>query len=252
MKRMRILAAGLCVIITLVLSYMLYTMEFKYTIDKNDLSEAITEFEKPFNGEISAEVIETKEIDGILLASFKDQNNESINGVAKFLKGFNNRYRIVQTRVEVSEYSNVVQFYRIEINDERYIVVNGYNLSDKVKYYGLDYLIYPNSKELAKDRVSKAVVLEVKNQTFIEVYKIEEIEGLLLDLFNKNPHSYYLLETSIYNGDGVEIIEKSENVGIDKRDISSGASKAELFMLYVFIFIVVVVGAIMIRYFLTT
>lgn len=252
MKRMRILAVGLCILITLVLSYLLYSTEFKYSIDKTDLSVAITEFEEPHKGSIEAVVLETKEIDGILLASFKDRKNESINGVAKFLKGFNNKYRIVQTRIEVAEYSNIVQLYRVDIKDKRYIAVSGYNLSDEIKYYGLDYFTYANPGELAKDRVQESVKFEVKNRPFIEVHKSEEIEGILLESVESDLHSYYLVDTSIYDEDGVEMIEKFRTVGVDKRNISTGASKAELFMLYVFIFIVLVVGIIITRYFLTT
>ncbi len=250
-KRTRVLAAVLCVILTLVLSYLIYTMEYKYNMDKTDLSGAVTEFMAPFNGAVEAYVLETKEIDGILFASFKDQNNGTVNGIAKFLKGFNQKYRIVQTKVESSEYSTVLQFYPVEIKDEQYIAVSGYNLSDEIKYYGLDYSTYSNPGYLSKDRVSESVKFEVKNQQFLEFYKTKELESLLVKSVENTLYNYHLVETSIYDANGVEITENFRIVDGSTHNVSSGAGKAELFLLYVYIAIVIGLGIIITRYFLT-
>ncbi|MGK0467421.1 zf-HC2 domain-containing protein [Clostridium sp.] len=249
-KKTRILAATLCVILTVVLSNFLYTIEFKHTIDKTDLSSGITEFIKPFDGAVEAYVLETKEINGTLLASFKGRNHESVNGIAKFIKGINNKYRIVQTKIESSEYSTVVQFYPIEIKDERYIAVSAYNLSDEIKYYGLDYWTYSNSDYHSEDRVTESVKFEVENQQFMEVYKVKEVENLLLESVEKNLHSFQLVETSVYDVDGIEITENFRIPEDSIKNISSGAGKAELFLLYIYILIVLGIGIIMTRYFL--
>lgn len=250
-KRTRMLAAALCVIITLLLSSYLYTMEFKYTIDKTNLSSAITEFVAPFNDEVEAYVLETKEIDGILLVSFKDRNHEYINGIAKFTKGMNQKYRIIQTKIESSEYSAVVQFYPLDIKDKRYFAVSGYNLSDEIKYYGLDYWTYANPGQFSEDRVRESVKYEVKNQQFIEVYKSEEIESLLLKSVERDLHSFYLAETSVYDENSIEITENFRIPDEGTKNIAFGAGKAELFLLYVYIAIVLCIGILMVRYFLT-
>ncbi len=250
-KRTRMLAAALCVIIMLLLSSYLYTMEFKYTIDKTNLSSAITEFMSPFDGEVEAYVLETKEINGTLLASFKDRNHEYVNGIAKFTKGMNQKYRIVQTKIESSEYSAVVQFYPIEIKDKRYIAVSGYNLSNEIKYYGLDYSTYANPGQLSEDRVQESVKFEVENQQFIEVYKSEEIESLLLKSVERNLHSFYLVKTSVYDENSIEITENFRIPDEGRKNIAYGVGKVELFLLYVYIAIVLCFGILMVRYFLT-
>lgn len=46
-RRTRILAVIVCIILTLALSYTIYESEYKYSIDKAILSGAITEFMDP-------------------------------------------------------------------------------------------------------------------------------------------------------------------------------------------------------------
>lgn len=94
-KRTRLLAAVLCIVLSLILSYMLYASEYKYTDDKGNLSTAITEYTAPFKNAVKAYVLETKEVDGKLVASFKDQSRTNVNGIAVLVKGFNQRYRII-------------------------------------------------------------------------------------------------------------------------------------------------------------
>lgn len=250
-KRTRLLAAVLCVILTLVLSYSIYAMEYQYTMDKVDLSGAVTEFMAPFDNAVDAYVLETKEINGALFASFKDKSDGNVNGIAKFLKGFNQKYRIIQTKIESSEYSPVVQFYPVEIKDERYIAVSGYNLSDEIKYYGLDYSTYSSPGYLSKDRVRESVRFEVKNQQFLEFYQTKELENLLVESVENTLYNYHLVATSMYDADGIEITENFRNMEDSTQNVSSGAGKAELFLLYVYIAIVMGVGFIITRYFLT-
>ena len=117
-KRTRLLAAALCIILTLYLSYALYAMEFAYTRDAADLSVAVTEFLSPFHRmppNFEAYVLETQEFDGVLFASFKDQSDGRVNGIAKFYKGLNQRYRIIESSLKVSDFSSVVQHFRVEI-----------------------------------------------------------------------------------------------------------------------------------------
>lgn len=250
-KRARLLAAVLCFVLTLVLSYLLYASEYNSTYDKNDLAAAITEYEAPHRTPVDAYVLETKEMNGVLIVSFKDQSNEDVYGIAEFLKGFNQRYRIVRTKIKSSDYSSVVQTYSVEIKDERYIVVSGYNLSDEIMNYGLDYSAYTSPGYLSKNRVRKTIKLEVKNPQFLEFYHVEELDSLLENSVEETLYNYHLVTTSMYDADGMEITENYKNVEDADRSVSSGSGKVELFLLYVYIAIVMGVGIIFTRYFLT-
>lgn len=250
-KRTRLLAVVICVILTLVLSYLIYMSEYKFTIDKSDLAAAITGYTAPFKTPVDAYVLETKEMHGVLIVSFKDQSNADVYGIAEFLKGFNQRYRIVRTKIGSSDYSSVVQFYPVEIKDERYIAVSGYNISDEIKYYGLDYFTYSSPGYLSEDRVRKSIKFEVKNPQFLEFYHAEELDSLLENSVEEPLYNYHLVTTSMYNADGMEITDNYRNAEDAEHRVSSVSGKAELFMLYVYIAIVIGLGYILTRYFLT-
>jgi hypothetical protein len=249
-KKTRILAAVLTIALALFSAYFIYTSEYKYTNDKSSLAVAITDFTSPFKSAVDAYVLETKEIDGVLISSFKDRTKSNVNGVAVLKKGFNQRYRIINAKIEPSKYSSVVQIHQIRIKDEPYYVINGYNLSDKIKYYGLDYHVYLQPGNLAKDRVRETIKFDIENQQFMNIFSIEEIESLLENAVDYSFYDARLWETSLYDADGNEITEDfiiEDNVNGPKGTVG----KAELSILYVVIAIVLGLGFIITRYFLT-
>ena len=250
-KRTRLLAAVLCIALTLVLSYLLYDSEFHYSIDKENLSLAITEFTDPLKNPVDAYVLETKEIDGTLFVSFKDQSNPNMYGIAEFSKGINQKYRIIRTQKELSKYSSVVETYPVNINDEQYVAVSGYNLSEEIRYYGLDYATYSEPGQLSGNRVRRSVKFEVENPQFLELYSVEELNSLLKKTSNGPLYSAYLVATSIYDTAGVDITENYRILEKGTQNMSSGTGKAELFLIYIFIAIVIWLGVILTRYFLT-
>ncbi len=250
-KRTRLLAAVLCIALTFIVSYLLYDSEFHYSINKDDLSLAITEFTGPFKNPVDAYVLETKEIDGNLFVTFKDQLNPNMYGVAEFSKGINQRYRILRTQKELSEFSSVVETYPVKIKDKQYVAVSGYNLSEEIGYYGLDYATYSEPGQLSNNRVRKSVKFEVKNPQFLELYSAEELNSLLKKTSDEPFHSTYLVATSIYDTVGTDITENYRILEKGTQDMGSVAGKAELFLIYFFIGIVIWIGVILTRYFLT-
>lgn len=250
-KRTRLLAAVLCVVLTLVLSWLIYTSEYNFTNDKSHLAAGITEFIAPFEPSVNAYVLETKEIDGVLVATFKDQERANINGVAVLDKGFNQRYRIISARIRSSDYSSVLQILPITINNEPYYAVSGYNLSDEIKYYGLDFSAYTNPGDLAKDRVREVIKFDVKNQQFLEIFSAEELKSHFKNSIDDTLYNPRLDATSMYDADGKEITDNFKNQEDSGNQVRANMGKAELFLLYVFISIVMGLGVIFTRYFLT-
>jgi hypothetical protein len=250
-KKIRLLAAMICIILTIVVSYMIYVSEYTFINDKCNLAEGITEFIYPFREDIDAYVLETKEIDDMLIVSFKDLTSTNVNGIAIFVKGFNQRYRIIHAKIEASEYSSVLQVFSIEIKNEPYYILSGYNLSDKIKHYGLDYYAYLNPGDLSKDRVKKSIKFDVENQQFLEIYNVEELNSLFENSVEETLYNPRLAGTSMYDADGKEITEKFMKYKDVSDKGSSVIGKAELFVLYIFIAIVIGIGFIFTRYFLT-
>jgi len=249
-KKTKLLAATISIILTLILSYSLYAMEFKYSADKTDLSYAITELLAPYDKGIDAYVLETKEKEGALFVSFKDQNHDTINGIAKFIKGLNNKYRIIQTKTESSKYSSVVQFFPIEDRVDNIIVVSGYNLSNEIAYYGLDYSAYTRPGYQSDYRVKRTLKFVTRNLQFLEIYNTKELDTLLMESEEDTLYNYHLTGISFYDEDGNEITDNFKIEDNDIKDVSSSTAKAELSLLYVYIAIVFGFGIIMTRYFL--
>jgi hypothetical protein len=250
MKRNIKLSAIICLALTLVLSYYIYFTEFKYKRDKSSLAEAITEFTTPFNSSVDAYVLEIKEMKGVLVASFRDKTRLNLNGVAIFSKGFNQRYRIISSRIEPSDYSSVLDIHRIKIKDHPYYVISGYNFSDEIKTYGLDFYGYLHPGNYAKDRVKETIKFELVNQQFMDIYSYEEINNLLENSIDRTLYDASVWSTSMYDADGQDITENfriKDSIGGPKGMVG----KAELFLIYVFIAIVLGIGLLMTRYFLT-
>ena len=250
-KRTKIFAAALCIVLTVVLSCLLYYSEYHYTTDKGDLSRAVTEFIAPFKPDFEAYVLETKMIDNTLIASFKDQAHPGNYGIATFLQGLNQRYRIIQTQGRASEYSSAAVIFPLEIKAQRYYAVSGYNLSGDIHFYGLAYNAYKNPGYLSKDRVTQAVQFMVRNPQFLEIYPADEIDKRVTNESTETLYNYHLMGASLYDADGNEITENFKEENLGARVYSGTTEKAELFLLYVYIAIVIGLGIVMTRYFLT-
>ena len=106
-KRTRKFAALLTLVLALILSNMLYETEFKYANNKNLLALGITDFLSGYL--INPYDLETKEIDNILIVTFKDQTRENINGEAVFVKGFNHKYRIISVEITQAPENSVIE-----------------------------------------------------------------------------------------------------------------------------------------------
>jgi len=250
-KRTRLMAAALCVIVTLGLSYALYASEFKYINDKGNLSAAITEHTSPFRSKVDAYVLETKEIDGMLVVSFRDRARTNVNGVAFLSKGINQKYRMLGARLRTSDYSSVVQTFKDEIKGELYYIVSGYNLTGDINKYGLDYNAYKKPGHLSEDRVRQVVMMDVENAQFLDIYTAKEIDERAKRESNETLYYHMIAGTSFYDSAGIEI---TENFRIEDggRDEAGGTiSKAELNLLYVFMAIVAWTGYIITKYILT-
>lgn len=253
-KRTKVIAAGLSVLLAFVFSYMVYSSNYSISLDKAQLSSAITKFIEPIDSNLfdfSPYVLETKEMNGTLLVSFKDEEESPRNGIAVFKKGINGKYGIHEVHTALSPYTSVVQLFRITMDDERFIAVSGYNLSSEIREYSIDYHTYTTKEALSDYRKREQVKFPVKNQQFMDVYPVEFLENRLSEISENTMNPHYLSDTSFFNGDGEEITEDyiiEEFVGDSAQNSSGYASDG---IMYVAIFLILGFGAIMTRYFLT-
>jgi len=243
-KLSRLIAAGACILLSFLLAFMLYGSEYQYTSDKSVLSAAITDYTSQGRYSVDAYVLETKEIDGVLIAFFKDNNDSDVYGFARLLKGLNMKYRLVNANFSPSAYSAIVKTYRFDTNKGSYYAVGGYNLDSNIASYGFRLYDEDSSnfaEDMLKFSIENSQFLEIKKETEIQK-SIEELQGNLV-FFGHN-------STALLDAEGNDIT-KSYKIPDNTSTWSSGTGTAELFMLYVFIIIVLGLGLIFARYFLS-
>lgn len=241
-KHTRLIVAVSCIVLALIFSYMIYASEYKFTNDKKVLSTAITEYTSHEKNIVEdAYVLETKEIDGVLIAFYKDNKNSNIYGFAKLLKGINMKYRLVEANYDIGDYSAIVNTHKFETNNGAYYTVGGYNLAENIASYGLKLNEDRNSnsvQNILKFNIENSQFLDIKKQT--DIYKSFE-------QFQENPALGISSTVVLLDSNGNDIT-KSYRIPDITSSGGGGVSTAELFMLYVFIGIVLILGAIFARY----
>lgn len=250
-KRTRLFAAALCLVLSLGLSYLTYASEFKYINDKSNLSAAITAYAAPFHNPVNAYVLETKDLAGTLVVTFKDRERPEVNGVALFTRGMNQRYRIIQATFKTSEHSAVVQVFRENIHDKRYYIVSGYNLADQIQGYGIAYNAYRYPGYNSEDRVQQVLSFNVENSQFLELFKVEDLDAQVTRLSDETLYNYHLSTPLLFNAEGVDITDNYLIQDNPQKEVSHSIGTAERGVLYALIVMIMMVGIIMIRYFLT-
>lgn len=245
-KFSKLIAGVSCILLALLSSYMLYASEYKFTSDKKVLSDAITKYASQGRYKVEdAYVLETKEIDGVLIAFFKDNKNPDVYGFARLLKGINMKYRLVSANRGASAYSAVVDIYEFDTRKGKYYAVGGYNLDKNIAYYGLKLHdgVYSNSTEdILKYSIEKGCFLDIKKKSDIEK-SIQELQGE-----NRDHSLYFYHQTVLLDEEGNDITEKYRIPDGDN-SWGAGTGTAELFMLYVFIAIILLLGFVLARYF---
>ena len=250
-KKTKLLGAVLSALFALFIAFGIYSYEFRYTLDHGDLSRAVTEYVSPFEKEFEGYALETLRLeDGALLVSFKDFKKETRNGVAEFEKGVNGKYRIIRASLRTSAYSSVIQTFYWEEKEEKKVVVSGYSLSKDIARYGLEFSAYKSPGFASDERVERTLTFPVKNLQFLEVYSLEALVEELKKSENQELYNYHLTDVSFYDETGEDITE-SFLVGESGNQGGSGIGSAELWLVYVLMFLVLGFGAIMVRYFLT-
>ncbi len=247
LNKKRIIAASLSIIIAIVLSYLIYASEYKFTNDKDDLSAAITEYTSNGRYSVEAYVLETKEVDSVLIAFFKDKSNADVYGFARLSKGFNQKYRLIRANFSPSKYTSLVKAYEFETSKGVYYAIGGHNLDSNVTAYGLEFKYgdFDNTDN------SQWVQYDISNSQFIDLHKKSSIQNLLSMDFVENDFYLNPFHVALLDSEGQDITEEYKKVDPQNSTWSAGTGTAELFMINVFMAIVLIFGLIMARYFLT-
>ena len=95
----------------------------------------------------------------------------------------------------------------------------GYNLSEEIAQYGLDYSAYTMPGDLSDYRIRIPVMFEKDNLQFLHVYEEDELLEIVRSAQEITIHNPRLTGSSFYDEEGDEI---TENFRLAEEDIQQG------------------------------
>lgn len=234
----KVIGAILSAIITLVCVFGLYNYEYGISVDSTaDLEKAINDYH--FADEISADVLERQAIGNVLYVLYEENEYPGACGLACLEKGIFGRYRIISC----------------EDSDHRWIngskITNGktdycvtYCASDlPIDAYGICGIKDETEHDQTTDDESVIYKLPYSGSPFLTFTKIED--GITVSAYH---FKYYRNDIEVPEEELEDIL------GIRYADgaLNSGTNTAELGMLYVLEAIIILLGIVFVRYFLTS
>jgi len=227
-KYFQIIGAILSALIAFLCMFWLYSAEFSIDISTtSSLEAAIDEYN--FTVDMDVNVIETEKVKNHLFALYEREDLFGNYGIAELERGIFGKYRFRNCSNSNWQLYN----FRSETIDKRnYLLIYGVNdLSDVVSF-----------TVFSSDKMETVLYTgNVEHSPFLRIVEIEE--------------RYSVLPAFIryYNEDGVELAERDllsqfPNVYSDKAGM---VGSAELWLVYVLLAIVFILGIIFIRYFIS-
>lgn len=222
-------AAVISGVITLVCMLALYNYEFSINITSTkDLEHAISEYH--FVEPMDADVLERQAIGNRLLVLYAQNDNPTCGGIAELEKGIFGRYRILgASDFTWPLYNESV----IRVGKSNYLLVYSVNNLPEVAFYELAIAKANGEVQTCKGAGETG--------SFIHITEMKDAMSAL-------PWSM-----RYFDSDGNEISEESllAVAEEDRTGVSSGIGTAEEGLIYVFEFLIFVLGVIFVRYYLT-
>lgn len=253
-KRTRLMAAILSALVALFCMWWLYDHEFHYANTESGRLEAVCDYiplpEDSTMPGVKAgtpvRVVSWQTIDNHLLIFFAADNEENVHGVMHLDRGVNGKYRTLESSFEPSQYTAGVYGESLtpKGTDWKLFMLAGDNCRDiysaEVHYVGLD------SHGINPYTAVKTYVLSEPN--FMWIMEQSELEQEL-GLSDKGIIGLHIDEVRLLDKNGEDITNEYKDESMTA-SWGSGKGTAELFLLYVYMGIVAMLGIVFIRYYL--
>lgn len=254
-KRTRLMAAILSAVVALFCMWWLYDQEFHYANTEAGRLEAVCNYiPQPEDSTMSHGVkagttvraVAWQTIDNHLFIFFGADNEENVHGVMHLVRGVNGKYRALESSYEPSQYTAGVYGKSLtpKGTDWKLYMLAGDNCRDiysaEVHYIGLDY-----------DGINPYTAVktyELSDSNFLWIMEQSDLEQEL-GFSDKDIIGLHIDDVRLMDKNGEDITDEYKD---ESMTASWGAGKgtAELFLIYVYIGIVAVMGIVFIRYFL--
>lgn len=249
-KRTRLIAAILTIVVTLVCVCWLYDAEFHYPNTESGRMAAVCDYvlresddHLPLGTPIRVTAWETKE--NHLFLFFLADNNENVHGVVHLVRGINGKYRPLDAQYDPS--ANAGGLYGMTLTphgtDWELFMLAGVDCreiySATVQFLGTGA---PDEKLYKAEKT-----YSLTGSDFMELVDLDELTHELWPEAD-GIRWVYADAVRLMDRDGRDITDQFRTSGVN--DWGGGVGTAETFLVYVFMGITTLLGVILIRYFL--
>jgi hypothetical protein len=197
------------VVISILLAYLPYSSEYNIKPIQSDIERGIEEFT---NKNIT--IIDFKEVDNTMAVYYTLGTNDSI-GFTALHKGINARYQI--RSAGYNSRNRAIQGESFKTNSGDFLAVIGTNYDGKIASLKFKTYTGQTFSEIVQDQSEILMVFKTESPSNIEDYQLYDI-------------------------DGKDITEEMETYLTTRESMGTGIGKAELFMLYIYCFIIILIG----------
>lgn len=257
-KRTRLIAAILCMFISLWSIWWLYDQEFHYVNTEAGRLTAVEEYvplpkdSSMTHGVASGtplRVIDYAERDDMLFIAFAADNNDNVHGIMTLKRGWNGKYRALRATEDPFPYTAGVmgqQIWARNDNEENLFFLLGDSCRE-IYSVRVTYFLSLNGSE---DLHEFEATYEITEPNFLWLMD-EDTLRQTFDLPSDTAFRVVDTEVSLLNADGQDATDQYREESI-MDNWSSGKGTAELFLVYVYMAIVAIFGVICVFAFLRT
>lgn len=223
------IGAVLSAMIALLCMFGLYNMEFTVDVTNTDSFEvAIDEYF--FNDSVDVSIVKSHKVGKDFFVLFEREGYTGHYGIANLESGLFGKYRFINANL------NDWPLYADTLNrDKSHLILYGINNLPRVE----NFAVYP-SDDTSKEPIYKG---KAEKNPFLRVIKLDNAENYVGVQF---VHYYDV------NGDEIDFNQLWDEAPQPDEGHTPSVGSAELGMVYVFIGIILVLGIIFVRYFITS
>lgn len=248
-KRTRLIAAGVTLVLALWCIWWLYDAEFHYPNTEAGRLAAVEDYiAEPEGGGMNNDMqkvtpLAWQEANGRLFIFYRADNRDNVHGIVQLTRGINGKYRTDHADMDPFPYTAGVIAERLYVrrSDWSPIVIAGDNCRE-IYSVAVEYTWFDGTE--GRQILGRELIYPVSEVNFFWLLEEESVREQLGTPYEVRPRDVRFLDR-----DGNDITEEFRDNSV-RQSWSGGKSTAEQFLLYVYIGIVAALGLVFILYFL--